>query len=182
MTDKPSITTRGGDQGTAALYSGERLAKDDLHFEVVGTVDELVSYLGVARTWIEKDLTREAVLYVQRALFTFASETAVTREAVKKLTVRLDQKMMSALDARRDALENIVVLHNGFILPGEHRGSAHLDFARTIARRLERRTAALIGSGATDNPLLLPWVNRLSDYLYLLARYEEDKPRPVKEG
>ncbi len=175
-----SITTKTGDRGQASIYSGERVSKNSDRLEAIGTVDELVSILGIARCHSKESVTEEAVLYLQRMLFTFASELATSAEKLEKLSKRLDQDAMDELDRRRDKLEAETTLPNGFIVPGGNLGSAHLDHARTVARRIERRVVGMNEAGILPNPVVLSWINRLSDYLYLLARTEEDKPLLVK--
>ncbi len=180
MNPKASITTKTGDRGQASIFSGERVSKNSDRLEAVGTVDELVSILGIARCHCRDPLTEEAVLYLQRALFTFASELATSAEKLETLPKRIDQAAMGDLDRRRDELEEKTELPKGFIVPGGSLGSAHMDHARTVARRIERRVVAMNEEGVLANPIVLSWINRLSDYLYLLARTEEDEPLLVK--
>lgn len=176
-----SITTRTGDSGTTRLYSGETVSKASARPDAYGAIDELVSQLGVARCYVRLDATRDAVLYVQRTLFRVASELATTAPHLDRLKQRVDAACLAELDARRDALEATITLPNGFIVPGGEPSPAHLDLARAMSRRCERLAVALFESGEITNSVLLVWLNRLSDYLYLLARSEETAPMLVKE-
>ena len=178
---KNSITTGVGDRGTTRLYSGEEVPKHSLQIEAVGTVDEVVSALGLARCFAAKPETKTVVLRLQRAMFTVGSELATAPGGAAALPARIDAEAMRDLDAERAALEARVVYPAGFILPGGTPGAAHLDHARSVVRRCERVAARLAAEGAIDNPHLLVWLNRLSDYLWLLARDEEGVSVPLKE-
>ena len=173
---KSSITTRVGDRGTTRLYSGEEVPKHDLRIEAAGAVDEVVSALGVARATATRASTREAIERLQRELFLAGSEFATVPARVTGLRPRIDAARVRTFERRRRTLERRVDHPAGFILPGASETAAHLDLARAIARRLERRATELSGRGDLANPHLLVWLNRLSDYLWLLARSEEEFP------
>lgn len=179
--DQPSITTFVGDAGTTFLYSGEEVPKDSPRPMAYGTVDELVSLLGLARCHCTKPATHEAVLYVQRMLFRVAAELATTPAGRHRLKHPVDHAMMAELEERRSVLEAATTLPKGFIVPGGELAPAHLDLARAMARRAERHVVSLFTAGEISNPLLLKWMNRLSDYLYLLARAEETRPLLVND-
>jgi len=173
---KPSITTKAGDRGTTRLFSGEEVPKHASRVEALGAVDETVSILGVARAAAQRIETRDAIRQVQKDLFAVGSEIATSLEALDLLSRRVDDAMLAALDARRDALEAATPWPQGFIVPGANPASAHLDHARSVARRLERRVARLVDEGLVANRTLVVWLNRLSDFLWLLARSEEERP------
>lgn len=169
-----SITTRTGDDGTTRLFSGERVPKTDPRLEALGDLDELVSALGVARAQALPEDLREALLVTQRELFELGAELASTRSG------RLGADFLARLEKRRDDLEARTPHPEGFILPGETAAGAQIDVARSIARRLERRVAALGGGERPANPVHGVWLNRLSDYLWLMARAAERTSRPLK--
>lgn len=175
-----SITTKVGDRGTTFLFSGEEVPKDSPRTAAYGDLDELVSVLGVARATSRRAEVRGAVLTLQRELFVAGSELATSRSRTRLLKARVDAGMLAELDARRAALERRIVMPKGFILPGGTIAAAHLDHARTLARRLERRVVTLTRKGLVRNPVLLVWLNRLSDYLWLLARREEGRAVTLK--
>lgn len=156
------------------LFSGEEVSKDSPRPEACGDIDELVSALGLARVHVQKDDVREAILYLQRSLFTVAAEVATSRGKLDLLKKRVGAAMVRELDGKRTALERRIRAPDGFIIPGGSPGAAHLDYARAVARRCERKVVALAGGEIPDECLLV-WMNRLSDYLWLLARREEGR-------
>ncbi|MBU4460665.1 MAG: cob(I)yrinic acid a,c-diamide adenosyltransferase [Verrucomicrobia bacterium] len=173
---RPSITTRTGDGGTTRLFSGEEVPKHASRVEALGAVDETVSTLGLARAFARRIETRDAIRAVQRDLFVVGAEIATSIEAIELLTRRIDAGCLADLDRRRDALEAATPWPQGFVVPGANPASAHLDHARSVARRLERCVTRLLDEGVIANRTLLMWLNRLSDYLWLLARSEEEHP------
>jgi cob(I)alamin adenosyltransferase len=175
-----SITTRQGDGGQTRLFSGELVPKDAPRPCTYGDLDELVSLLGVARQFCRHDATRDAVLAVQRTLFVLGSEIATSPAGYDRLPRRIDAALMAELDRCRDELEARIVLPRSFVIPAGSQAAAFLDLARTVARRLERGMVTLHRAGELPNDLALVWINRLSDYLFLLARSEEDTITPLK--
>ncbi|MFZ3109734.1 MAG: cob(I)yrinic acid a,c-diamide adenosyltransferase [Rectinemataceae bacterium] len=164
-----SIITRTGDDGDTGLWSGERIGKDDLRVEAYGTIDELSSALGVARHLCLQDEVLYAIEDIQRILFRVAGELAsVSLTFDRPITAKDEEK----LSERTISLEERIPLR-GFVLPGMTAGSAALDMARTIARRAERRVVALARKEEVSDDLR-KFLNRLSDYLFMLARAEED--------
>lgn len=180
MTAKSSITTKVGDKGTTFLFSGEEVPKDSPRTEAYGDLDELVSVLGVARSLAQKPEIADAVLSLQRELFIAGSELATEREHVHLLKQRIDAAMLAAFEAQRDEWESRIAMPSGFVLPGGTAAAAHLDQARSIARRCERKVVRLQREGFIDNKPLLVWINRVSDFLWILARYEESGQTMLK--
>ncbi|PKL06045.1 MAG: ATP:cob(I)alamin adenosyltransferase [Spirochaetae bacterium HGW-Spirochaetae-9] len=164
-----SIITRTGDEGDTGLWSGERIAKDDLRVEAYGTIDELSSALGVARHLCLQDEVLYAIEDLQRILFRVAGELASVGVAFDRPITAKDEEKLSA---RTTSIEERIPL-KGFVLPGMTAGSAALDLARTIARRAERRVVALAKREEVSSELR-KFLNRLSDYLFMLARAEEE--------
>jgi cob(I)alamin adenosyltransferase len=177
VSRKPrSITTKTGDRGTTRLFSGEEVPKHASRVEALGTVDETVSALGVARAAAQRIETRDAIRQVQKDLFAVGAEIATSLDALDLLSRRVDDALLADLEARRDRLEAQTPWPQGFVVPGANPASAHIDHARAVARRLERRVTSLVDEGVIANRTLLVWMNRLSDYLWLLARSEEERP------
>jgi cob(I)alamin adenosyltransferase len=178
-----SITTKVGDRGTTFLFSGEEVPKDSARTMAYGDLDELVSALGVARCYAQKDDVREDILAIQRDLFLVGAELATALDHVGLLKQRIGELELQRFEAKREALEARVEMPDGFIIPGGSgsRGAAHIDHARAIARRVERRAVTLQRAGLIDNRHLLVWLNRLSDYLWLLARWEEGESLSLRE-
>lgn len=175
-----SITTKVGDRGTTYLFSGEEVSKDCARTNAYGDVDELVSVLGVARSQTTKPDTRDILFWIQCELFVVAAELATETDAINLVKERMDEGRLAKLDARRDELETKITMPTGFIIPGGTPVAAIIDHARTIARRCERRAVGLQTEGLIHNPHLLVWLNRLSDFLWLLARYEEGEATILK--
>ncbi len=168
-----SITTRIGDKGTTSLFSGEMVPKYSLRTEAYGDIDELNSALGVARALCQREGVLERIHEIQKELFVVGAELATTKECLMLLGERVDASFLARMDQRRDALEAMITMPRGFIIPGGTLAAAHIDLARTIARRCERKAVRLRDEGLIDNEALLVWLNRLSDYLWLLGRFEE---------
>lgn len=167
-----SITTKTGDDGSTDLWSGERVPKDDLRIEVCGEIDELSSLVGFACMAVRLDGTAEALRALQRDLVRMGGEIASGEPAFTDPIQSWDEERLTE---KIHEIEARVPLR-GFVLPGRTEGSARLDLARTAARRLERRIVSLARARLDDIPvsdILRRYVNRLSDYLYMLARDEE---------
>lgn len=163
-----SIVTKTGDDGTTGLWSGERIGKDSLRVEAYGTIDELSSALGMARHLCLQDDVIYAIDYIQRLLFRVGGELASLGTAFDRPINENDEKTIEMKTAEIEARIPL----RGFVIPGMTQGSAALDIARTIARRAERRVVELSRTEAVS-PVLLRTLNRLSDFIYMLAREEE---------
>ena len=174
------IYTRRGDDGTTGLFHGGRVAKNSGGPEAYGTVDEAVSFLGVARTQAEGS-TAEAILAVQRDLFVVAAELAtdpVKRDRLEPGISCVEAAMIERLEARIDQIETEVGMPTEFVVPGGDPVAAAIDVARTVVRRAERMAVAVLVD-ATDS-LVVPYLNRLADYLYMLARAVEREWTPTR--
>ena len=176
MAKTSSISSGHGDGGNTRLLSGEAVSKYSVHPRACGDVDELVSLLGVVRTHTPDSALEATVLYLQRSLFVVGSEMATTPRRRRRLALRVGPEMVAELEERRSFLESQLTLPEAFVLPGDSPVSAYLDLARAVARRCERSAVALDEAGELGNPHVLVWLNRLSDYLYLLARRTGNKP------
>ena len=186
-------TGRGDDGSTGLLYGGDRIAKDDARTEAYGTIDETVAALGVARAQLGLkeqygvlspafgDL-RDVILRLQRELFAAAAELATNPDAWGRLEdgrTRVSQEMVDGLDALLAEAERRVEMPREFVVPGETATSAALELARTVLRRAERRAVSLDRQGLIPGPHLLPYLNRLADLLWVLARAaEQAESRP----
>jgi len=163
-----SIITKTGDEGITGLWSGERIGKDSPRVEAYGTIDELSSALGIARHLCIQDNVLYAIEYIQRLLFRVGGELASLSMPFDNPINEDDEK---TIEEKTKELEMRIPIRS-FVVPGMTGGSAALDLARTIARRAERRVVAL--SRVEDvSPVLMRTLNRLSDYIYMLAREEE---------
>lgn len=163
-----SIVTKTGDGGTTGLWSGERISKDDLRVECYGTIDELSSALGVARHSCKCAVVLESILSLQKDLYRVATELASpSRIPASPVTEADEQRLVTTIHTLESELKLV-----GFVVPGMTSGSAALDVARTIARRAERRIVSL-ASRENVGMELRRFVNRTSDFLFVLARKEE---------
>lgn len=178
------VATGRGDDGTTGLLFGGRISKDDPRTEAYGTVDEAVAALGVARAEV-LDLTHkgglpkglvtleETILRIQRELFVVAAELATNPDARAKLrdgVTQVDEGMVIRVEEQLREAEAGMTLGNEFVVPGATRLSALVEVARTVVRRAERRAIGLHEAGHAPGPWLVPYLNRLADYLWVLAR------------
>lgn len=162
------IYTKTGDSGKTGLYGGTRIDKHHLRIEAYGTVDELNSYIGLLRDQISHTGYREELLFIQDRLFVMGSNLA--RDPEKELKVpELYEADIERLERQIDEMESILEPLKTFILPGGNVVVSHAHVARCICRRAERRAVALSQSESTPL-ILIKYLNRLSDYLFVLAR------------
>lgn len=164
------IYTKTGDKGTTSLFDGNRVAKDDIRVESYGTIDELGSFMGLAKNYVEDDDIKELIENIQNKLFTLASNLATEDEA--NIKFHIVENDIVFLEGIIDKYMNLLDNPMGFIVPGSNTKSAYLHVARTVCRRAERRIISLSRVAIVD-PLLIKYVNRLSDCLYALARFLE---------
>ena len=182
-----AVATRRGDDGTTGLlFGGERIAKDDLRTEAYGTIDEAVAALGLVRAQlgathpdgleIAPGDASDVVLRIQRELFVVAAELATQPAAWDRQVEgvsRVSAAMVDGLEMQLRQAEAAIVMPTEFVVPGETLVSAALELARTILRRAERRAVTLGSEGLIPGPHLLPYLNRLADLLWVLARAAE---------
>ncbi len=174
------IYTRTGDEGMTGLGGGQRVAKDSIRVETYGTVDELNSHLGVALAiGLCERLTTELPA-IQNQLFDLGSDLATPATSQARHPVpTVEQRHIEALERLIDELNEIVGPLTNFLLPGGSPGAAQLHVARTVCRRAERNATSLAGD-ETIGATVLPYLNRLSDALFVMARYENHE-RGVSE-
>jgi cob(I)alamin adenosyltransferase len=161
------IYTRGGDQGETSLGDGSRVSKLDCRIGAFGTVDELNSALGLVLAGDVPEAMREPLVRIQNELFDVGADLSVPWGVTDRL--RVEQPLIDALEQPRDDFNADLAELRSFVLPGGTEAAARLHVARTICRRAERDV--LLGSQEVDlNPLVLRYLNRLSDLLFILAR------------
>jgi cob(I)alamin adenosyltransferase len=173
-----TIYTKYGDQGETGLLYGGRVSKANPRTEAYGAVDETVSALGLAKALSSDLFVQESIDRLQRDLFTVGAELATDpaeREKLLKHFTAVTPEMTQTLERSIDDITAQVALPREFIIPGGSTASAAIDVARTTLRRAERRAVALYDSGQLDSPELLRYLNRASDFLFMLARYQ-DRP------
>lgn len=164
-----------GDRGETSLLYGIRTFKSDPRCEAYGTVDEAVSFLGLAKNFCQPEV-KDIVSQVQKELFLVGAELATPLERYDNLVAKgkiVDPNMVQRLEDLINEFEERVEMPREFIIPGASLGSATLDVARTIIRRAERRAVTLKQEGQLKNENVLAYLNRLADLLFTLARYQE---------
>ena len=174
-----SITTKIGDKGTTRLFTGQEVSKCSARPDAYGDLDELVSMLGLAKTLVKQEELPKLLENVQQILFQAGAELASDGTPY---TDPVGHERVAEIDALAADLEARIEMPQGFILPGGTQAGATLDVARTIARRLERKVVRMTEDGLLDNPHLIVWLNRLSDSLWLCARFEEGDATKAKDG
>ena len=174
------VTTKTGDTGDTSLFGPGRIRKTDPRIEALGDLDETQSAIGLARA-IATGTIAETLVELQRALYIAMSEVGTPSTDVARLPQRIDATAVAELEEHAAALRATVDIAARFVIPGEDELSARLDLARAVSRRAERRLVALADAGQIDGGQLLPWVNRLSDLLFVLSRAVEPGARPARE-
>ena len=176
-----SIVTKTGDDGTTALMYGRRVAKNHPRVEAYGTVDELNAALGLARATAEENFIGENLLAIQKDLVGLMGELAVLPEDLPRYVKDgypvVTPQMTAKLDALVRETEAQNISFKGWATPGATMNSAALDVARTICRRAERRVCELKQTGEPVNSEIVIYLNRLSDLLWLFARWAEAKAK-----
>jgi cob(I)alamin adenosyltransferase len=172
-----SIATKTGDNGTTALMYGRRVPKHHARVEAYGTVDELNCALGFARATAEHAFVRDNLLAVQKDLIVLMGELCVQPEDLHRYTADGYFLVTPDLTAKLGALVQTIEAQNvsfkGWATPGATQHSAALDVARTVCRRAERRVCELKFTGELRNQEIVLYLNRLSDLLWLFARWVE---------
>lgn len=175
------VTTKKGDDGRTDLYWGPRVSKDNLRVEVFGALDELCSFLGLARSLLTATNDKKLLESIQRDLFVLGAEIATPARYIGRLKYRLGKEHIDRLEKMLEQMEGTRKFEECcFYLPGESMTSSALDIARTVTRRAERRVTTLKNKKMLNNNLVLIYLNRLSDLLYLMARSAEGKSRKLK--
>ena len=167
---KSNVYTRTGDGGKASLIGGTRVSKCDPRLEAYGTVDELSAQLGLLVTYLTDPADRQTVQRVQNDLFAVAASLATDTSKMAPLAgCQVTEAMIQQLEAEIDRLDAALPKLKQFILPGGCRGAAVAHVCRTVCRRTERRILTLSAEAPVEAHLL-SYINRLSDYLFVLSR------------
>ena len=178
----PRIYTKTGDDGTTGLLYGSRVPKSDLVTEAYGSTDEAVGVLGLARSLTEDETMAADLLTLQRELFVVGADLAANPRKRKKLEPEISLvtgKMIKRLERRIDDLVAERPLPETFIVPGANPASAAIDVARSVVRRAERAVVALEQAQREVNPDVRRYLNRLSDLLFVLARWQAGETEPT---
>ena len=170
------IYTKTGDKGQTSLYGGTRVLKNDLRIETYGTIDELNAHIGLLRDQKNDSSTTETLLKIQNELFTIGAMLATPPEKMKlkngkeRLNIpKISETNIQYLEQEIDTIEKQLPTMTHFILPGGHQTVSFCHIARCVCRRVERLTVHLHQKEAI-NEIIIRYLNRLSDYLFVLAR------------
>lgn len=166
------IYTKTGDKGTTSLIGGTKVPKSHLRIEAYGTIDELNSYLGLVRDLLTLEHSRGVISEIQDRLFTIGSSLAC--DPVKEPRMRLpdlDPGDITLLEQEIDAMNADLEPMKSFIIPGGHPTVSHIHISRCVCRRAERACVGLELESLELEPMILQYLNRLSDYLFMLGRY-----------
>jgi cob(I)alamin adenosyltransferase len=173
------IYTRTGDDGTTGLVTGERRPKHDLRIDAFGTVDETNACIGLARLYTRSDGEVDAMLgRIQNDLFDLGADLATPEGTPPQRGehLRVTDAQAERLEREIDRLNEHLAPLRSFVLPGGSEAAAHLHLARTVCRRAERLVVALGGkAGEAVSPVAIKYLNRLSDFLFVAARYVNER-------
>jgi cob(I)alamin adenosyltransferase len=174
-----SIATKTGDGGTTGLMYNRRVPKTHARIEACGTVDELNAALGLARASATESFVTENLFWIQKSLVDLMGELGVSLEDLPRYIKNGYSLVTPAMTAKLDVLVQEIeaqqVSFKGWATPGATKNSAALDLARTVCRRAERRVCALQEAGELKNAEIIIYLNRLSDLLWLFARWVETR-------
>ena len=165
------IYTKTGDKGTTSLVGGMRVSKTHVRLEAYGTLDELNAHLGVLTTYLTEESDLGNVRWIQNRLFVIG--TLLATDDVASLQIKLPQLVdtdVCQLEQMIDCVQADLPPLHSFVLPGGTRGSAVAHVCRTICRRTERRVLSMIEEGCLVSEQICSFLNRLSDYLFVLSR------------
>ena len=169
------VTTGTGAAGYTGLLGAGRVAKFDPRPDTFGTVDEATSALGLARAMTRDPQVKKIIFDIQNELYYLMAELATTPENYEQMGFRMTVDHVQRLEQVEEALKQEVEIPNRFIIPGDTPDGAALDLSRTIIRRAERMAVKLLHDGVIQNGEVVRYLNRLSDLVFILARYIEVK-------
>ena len=176
-----SIATRTGDSGSTSLLYGQRVAKNHPQIEAVGVLDELNAAIGFAKASLIEGSDPSGLERIQLDLVALMGEVSCAEadgaRYLESNFAKVNEPDLARLDAAVALIESLHPKFGGWATPGANLGAAALDLARTAARRAERQLVGLPAQGKTVRPVLVQYINRLSDLLWLMARQAESSPR-----
>ncbi len=166
------IYTKTGDKGKTSLIGGTKVFKSDLRIEAYGTVDELNSYVGLCLDHLKSHSVNNVLAEIQDRLFTIGSALACDPDKESKLKIPdLHEADVELLEKEIDKMNEVLAVMKSFILPGGHIAVSTLHIARCVCRRAERCCVRMQKKEMEVEPLIIKYLNRLSDYLFVLARF-----------
>ena len=181
---RKKVYTKFGDSGETSLLYGGRISKNSPNTEAYGITDEAVSVMGLARAFTSDERVNNMLRQLQRELFTIAAELATDPgkyELFQQHFTPVTEEMVTSLETAIDSLEEEFTMPTVFILPGGSQASSAIDLARCVIRTAERRVVAMAQQDLLTNSLIMTYLNRLGDLLFVLARYE-DRDIPIERA
>lgn len=163
------IYTRTGDSGTTSLIGGKRVPKNHARIEAYGTIDELISHVGLLRDITVKKNIKEPLLFIQDRLMICATILATDPKELNIKLLKFSEKDINFIEKEIDKIQKQLKPLKFFIIPGGHPAVSQCHITRTICRRAERKVLSL--KNAKIDPLVVVFLNRLSDYFFVLSRY-----------
>lgn len=167
----PTYYSGHGDDGYTNLLGKKKVPKYDIRPDTYGVLDEASSALGLGRAFAVSQKTIEVIISVQRDLYHIMAEVAAEPENAEKLK-RLEGDRLEWIEEQIEIFGDQIELPAGFVVPGDSRSGAMIDKARTVIRRAERLVARIVHEGLLENPIILPYVNRVSSLCFVLALWE----------
>lgn len=175
------ITTKKGDDGMTSLLNGKRVMKNDPRVETYGTLEELSSFLGAAKSLVKEKRIKKMLELIQRDLFIIGAEIAPARSSFDKIKQRITNKEVNHIEEAIKNLEGKKIFEECcFYLSGDNFVSSLFEIARTVCRRAERSIVALKQKKKIKNKNIWVYLNRVSDLLYLLTRFYEKKHTKIQ--
>jgi cob(I)alamin adenosyltransferase len=170
------IYTKSGDLGTTSLIGGTRVPKSHLRIETYGTIDELNSYIGLVNDWVTDDSSKVMLKEIQDRLFTVGASLACDPEKAPLMKIPdLKESDIISLEHEIDGMNDLLSPMKHFILPGGHPAISTTHVARCVCRRAERLCVNMQEHDLFVDPLVIKYINRLSDYLFILSRFISHK-------
>jgi cob(I)alamin adenosyltransferase len=171
------VSTKKGDTGSTGVLGGQRVPKDHIVIEVEGALDEASSHIGLARAPSRVNRSKRVLLQVQKHFFVLGADLSALNESGLAPRTSLTEKHVSWLDMLVEDYEEALALPPGFVAFGQEESPSHMDVARTSVRKAERGVVRMKNEGMPVNPVILKYLNRLSDLLFLLACLEEKEEK-----
>ena len=167
---KIKVYTKTGDNGETSLFSGERVPKHNVRIKAYGTIDELNSFVGLLKDYVEEKKIKEVLHNIQLKLFSIGSILASPGDKNFSEKVKIEKKDVEYIELEIDRLNKDLPELKNFVIPGGHKTSSYSHVCRSICRRAERKISKLNNKSSVDSNILA-YVNRLSDFFFVLSRF-----------
>lgn len=166
------VYTKKGDKGTTSLFGNKKVSKSNIRIESYGSVDELIAFIGLLKNYLKEKSIKEFLLLTQNNLITIASILSMDYSENKSKIIIFNNEEIKKLELEIDKIETLLPKLTEFVIPGENKLSSHCHICRTVCRRAERNIVKLSEEENVNNDILA-YINRLSDYFFVLSRLLE---------